>query len=284
MLVAAVRLTGFYDYVSSRGREFAEQLLRASGRRMAELLPPDTIVAHLGDQGFAVVFDLSVADHAAAVRFRLHAAPFIVLYTNLYEPGPQADARVLHHPSPHRTGPATGKTGKMPEQPDPATPPTARISTGNPGLDDILGGGLDADRMYLYEGQPGAGKTTLALEFLLEGARRGERVLYITLSETERELRLVARRHGWDLSGVEIVELVPSETMLDQSQEITLLHPAELELGQTTRLILERVENARQVGRIVSLMVAPARADAREADDWDVSVSYAGGLTAGRAS
>src|SRR5690606_37879247 len=75
-----------------------------------------------------------------------------------------------------------------------------------------------------------------------EGARRGERVLYITLSESERGLRLVARRHGWDLSGVEIVELVPSETMLDQSQEITLLHPAELELGETTRLILERVE------------------------------------------
>ena len=69
-----------------------------------------------------------------------------------------------------------------------------RVSTGNPGLDDILGGGLDADRMYLYEGRPGAGKTTLALQFLLDGARRGERVLYITLSETERELRLVARR------------------------------------------------------------------------------------------
>jgi circadian clock protein KaiC len=117
----------------------------------------------------------------------------------------------------------------------------ARVSTGNSGLDDILGGGLDADRMYLYEGRPGAGKTTLALEFLLDGARRGERVLYITLSETERELQLVARRHGWDLAGVEIVELVPPETMLDQSQEITLLHPAELELGETTRLILERV-------------------------------------------
>ncbi|MBJ6982754.1 ATPase domain-containing protein [Luteimonas sp. MC1572] len=117
----------------------------------------------------------------------------------------------------------------------------ARVSTGNAGLDDILGGGLDADRMYLYEGRPGAGKTTLALEFLIDGARRGERVLYITLSETERELQLVARRHGWDLTGVEVVELVPSEAMLDQSQEITLLHPAELELGETTRLILEQV-------------------------------------------
>ncbi len=116
-----------------------------------------------------------------------------------------------------------------------------RVSTGNAGLDDILGGGLDADRMYLYEGRPGAGKTTLAMEFLLDGAHRGERVLYITLSETERELQLVAARHGWDISGVEIIELVPAETVLDQSQEITLLHPAEVELGETTRLILERV-------------------------------------------
>ncbi|TYT25532.1 AAA family ATPase [Luteimonas viscosa] len=116
-----------------------------------------------------------------------------------------------------------------------------RVSTGNRGLDSILGGGLDRDRMYLYEGRPGAGKTTLAMEFLLEGARQGERVLYITLSETERELKLVARRHDWDLAGVDIVELVPPETTLDQSQEITLLHPAELELGETTRLILDRV-------------------------------------------
>lgn len=116
-----------------------------------------------------------------------------------------------------------------------------RASTGNAGLDVILGGGLDAERMYLYEGRPGAGKTTLALQFLLEGARRGERVLYITLSETERELALVARRHGWDLSGVDVFELVPPETMLDQGQEITLLHPGELELGETTRLVLDRV-------------------------------------------
>ncbi len=116
-----------------------------------------------------------------------------------------------------------------------------RISTGNAGLDDILGGGLDPDRLYLYEGRPGAGKTTLALQFLLEGARRGERVLYITLSETRHELELVAERHGWDLSGVEIVEMVPSEALLEQDQEITLLHPAEAELGQTTRLLLERV-------------------------------------------
>ena len=116
-----------------------------------------------------------------------------------------------------------------------------RISTGNAGLDDILGGGIDADRMYLYEGRPGTGKTTLALEFLLEGVRNGEKTLYISLSETQRELELVATRHGWDVSDVAIFELIPPETTLDPSQELTVLHPAEVELGETTQLILERV-------------------------------------------
>ncbi|MDR0182064.1 ATPase domain-containing protein [Lysobacter arvi] len=119
----------------------------------------------------------------------------------------------------------------------------ARISSGNAGLDDILGGGLDADRMYLYEGKPGTGKTTLALEFLLEGARNGERTLYISLSETEAELQLVASRHGWDLTGVDIFELVPPETALDPAQELTVLHPVEVELGETTKLILDRVSD-----------------------------------------
>src|SRR3546814_7598599 len=73
-------------------------------------------------------------------------------------------------------------------------------------LDAILGGGLDPDRMYLYEGRPGTGKTTIALQFLLEGVRRGERVLYITLSETRRELALVAKRHGWTLDGIELLD------------------------------------------------------------------------------
>jgi circadian clock protein KaiC len=72
----------------------------------------------------------------------------------------------------------------------------ARISSGNTGLDSILGGGFDPNRMYLYEGRPGSGKTTLAVQFLLDGARLGERVLYVALSETDRELRLVAERHG----------------------------------------------------------------------------------------
>lgn len=117
-----------------------------------------------------------------------------------------------------------------------------RISTGNAGLDDVLGGGIDPERMYLIEGQPGSGKTTLALEFLLEGVRSGEPTLYITLSETERELRLVAKRHGWSLKGIAIFELVPPETSLDPSQELTVLHPAEMELSETTQMIFDRVE------------------------------------------
>ncbi|BDU16495.1 ATPase domain-containing protein [Lysobacter auxotrophicus] len=129
----------------------------------------------------------------------------------------------------------------MQSRSDTQTSTGTRISSGNNGLDNILGGGLDADRMYLYEGKPGTGKTTLALEFLLEGARRGEKALYISLSETEAELQLVASRHGWDLSGVEIFELVPPETALDPSQELTVLHPVEVELGETTKLILDRV-------------------------------------------
>lgn len=125
-----------------------------------------------------------------------------------------------------------------------------RISTGSAGLDDILGGGIDPQRMYLYEGRPGSGKTTLALQFLLEGVRRGERTLYITLSETERELRLVAKRHGWSLDGVTVFELVPPETSLDPSQELTVLHPAEMELSETTRLMFDKIESLNP-GRVV---------------------------------
>src|SRR5579863_687337 len=117
-----------------------------------------------------------------------------------------------------------------------------RISTGSQGLDDILGGGFDGNRMYLYEGRPGTGKTTIALQFLLEGARRGERVLYVTLSETQKELHLVARRHGWSLTGIDIFELVPPETTLDPERELTVFHPAEVELNETTKLIFEHVE------------------------------------------
>ena len=118
------------------------------------------------------------------------------------------------------------------------------------GLDDILAGGLQRKRVYLLEGAPGTGKTTTAMKFLLEGVRLGERGLYITLSETENELRGTARSHGWDLEGVDIFELVPPESLLDEHQQQSLLYSSDLELGETTRMIFEAVE-ARAPRRVV---------------------------------
>jgi len=117
-----------------------------------------------------------------------------------------------------------------------------QASTGVAGLDDILAGGFARDRVYLLEGSPGTGKTTTAISFLLEGAKAGERGLYITLSETEEELRDTAKSHGWDLSGVEVFELVPPESLLDEQQQQSLLYSSDLELGETTRMIFEKVE------------------------------------------
>src|SRR3954452_23641837 len=99
-------------------------------------------------------------------------------------------------------------TGTSTDAPDSSPNDLPRVSTGSEGLDDILGGGFDSNRMYLYEGRPGTGKTTIAMQFLLKGVQRGERVLYISLSETRRELSLVALRHGWSLERVDIFELV----------------------------------------------------------------------------
>jgi circadian clock protein KaiC len=124
------------------------------------------------------------------------------------------------------------------------------ISSGNAGLDDILGGGFDEDRVYLIEGRPGTGKTTLALQFLLDGVRQGDRCLYVTLSESERELRAVVARHGWSLDGIEVFELVPPETSLDPDQELTLFHPAEMELSETTKSIIDHV-NALNPKRVI---------------------------------
>ncbi|MDY6923401.1 MAG: ATPase domain-containing protein [Pseudomonadota bacterium] len=112
------------------------------------------------------------------------------------------------------------------------------------GLDDILAGGLARDRLYLLEGNPGTGKTTAAMNFLMEGAARGERCLYITLSETEEELRATATSHHWSLEGVEIFELVPPESLLDERQQQSLLYSSDLELGETTRMILDAVERS----------------------------------------
>jgi circadian clock protein KaiC len=117
-------------------------------------------------------------------------------------------------------------------------------STGIPGLDDVLVGGLTRNRLYLVEGVPGSGKTTLALQFLMAGAARGEKVLYITLSETEEELRDVAASHGWALDGVTIQQLVPDEGILGADGQSTMFHPSEVELAETTARILAEVERS----------------------------------------
>ncbi|HEU4812764.1 MAG TPA: ATPase domain-containing protein [Xanthomonadaceae bacterium] len=119
------------------------------------------------------------------------------------------------------------------------------VATGIDGLDAILGGGLTAERVYLIEGVPGSGKTTISMQFLMEGARRGEKVLYITLSETEEELRAVAASHGWSLEGVHIHEIQPGGNQLDPDSQYTMFHPSEVELGSTTRDILAEVERLR---------------------------------------
>ncbi len=117
------------------------------------------------------------------------------------------------------------------------------MPTGIEGLDEILGGGFPRDRLYLIEGDPGTGKTTLALQFLLEGVRRGEAGLYITLSETNEELRAVARSHGWSLDGLALHELATSEKLA--AAEETIFHPSEVELGETVRAITEHVERVK---------------------------------------
>lgn len=120
-------------------------------------------------------------------------------------------------------------------------PEQSRSSTGIPGLDDILGGGLPSEHLYLVEGTPGSGKTTLALQFLRRGVEEGEKGLYITLSETKEELTTVAASHGWSLDGLEIFELVTDEGLSPESEQ-SILHPAEIELGETTRAVMTAVD------------------------------------------
>jgi circadian clock protein KaiC len=116
-----------------------------------------------------------------------------------------------------------------------------RVRTGVPGLDDILCGGLSQNRVYLVEGSPGAGKTTLALQFLMEGVRNGEKGLYITLSETAEELQEIADSHGWSIDNLSLFQLV-NDVGLDPDSEQSILHPSELELGETTKSIMSEVE------------------------------------------
>jgi len=122
----------------------------------------------------------------------------------------------------------------------PTPPEQKRAATGVPGLDDVLGGGLPAAHLYLVEGTPGAGKTTLGLQFLLKGVEAGDKGVYVTLSETAVELRTVAASHGWTLDGVEIFELVSSEGLAPEAEQ-SILHPSEIELGETVQGIMDVV-------------------------------------------
>jgi circadian clock protein KaiC len=119
---------------------------------------------------------------------------------------------------------------------------SVQVSTGVTGLDTLLHGGLPANRLYLLEGDPGTGKTTIALQFLLEGVRCGERGVYVTLSETDPELRVVAASHGWNLDGVDICQLETSDAMEDQ---YTLYHPSEVELSELTKQVLSKIDAVR---------------------------------------
>lgn len=123
----------------------------------------------------------------------------------------------------------------------PNLPKQERAATGVAGLDDVLGGGLPCGHVYLLEGDPGAGKTTLGLHFLRQGVASGEVGLYVTLSETDAELRTVAASHGWSLDHIEVFELVSSEG-LSPDLEQSILHPSQVELGETVRGVIAAVE------------------------------------------
>jgi circadian clock protein KaiC len=118
----------------------------------------------------------------------------------------------------------------------------SRCKTGVPGLDDVLTGGLPARRFYLIQGEPGTGKTTLALEFLREGVRCGERVLYIGLSETLEEIQEVVQSHGWSLKGVDVIDLAAIEQSLLTESQNTLFHPSEVELTETMKILLDALD------------------------------------------
>lgn len=138
-----------------------------------------------------------------------------------------------------------------------------RAASGVPGLDEVLSGGFPRGRMYLVQGDPGSGKTTLGMQFLMAGARQGEACVYVVLSETEDELRSVAESHDWDLTGITICDLQASEESLKADSQYTLFHPAEVELSETTQTVLETVERA-QPTRVVFDSLSEMRLLARD--------------------
>src|SRR5262249_47112293 len=125
-----------------------------------------------------------------------------------------------------------------------ATGPLERLPTGIAGLDDIMEGGLPADHMYLLEGDPGTGKTTLALQFMLDGVRAREGALYLTLSESRTELSASAASHGWSVDSVTFREYVARESSLSADSQVTMFHPAEVELLETIRNMLADIDES----------------------------------------
>src|SRR5580658_5233162 len=137
------------------------------------------------------------------------------------------------------------------------------LALGISGLDDILGGGLARNHLYLVEGDPGTGKTTLAMQFLMEGVRAGQKGLYITLSESKAELLEIAESHGWSIDGIEIFELAPDEKQLRPEVQYTVFNPSEVELSDTTNAVLSEVERL-QPSRVVFDSLSEMRLLARD--------------------
>ena len=162
-----------------------------------------------------------------------------------------------------RREPAGNATGSRSTTVTTAEHNQERIQTGIAGLDDILNGGLPQGHLFLVEGDPGTGKTTLALQFLLEGVRRGESVIYVTLSESRKELEQVVHSHGWSTDSLQIYEMVPPEDDLNPEAQYTVFHPSEVELADTITAILEQVD-ATKPQRVVFDSLSELRMLARD--------------------
>jgi predicted ATP-dependent serine protease len=179
----------------------------------------------------------SLLDRQTLARYANNRLPQVPFMT-------QGTAQLAARWARRRPSEMIGGEGTQMIQPD-ADTAIDRAITGIPGLDAILGGGLPAGHMYLVEGESGAGKTTLGLHFLLAGRQRGESCLWITMSETERELHAAAKAHGWNLDGIHVLNLVLTRQVLQTEEQYSFFSPADVELNDTTRQILDTVKKLR---------------------------------------